>query len=250
MKTIVLMILSILVLPLFSLIGEGVSPSSAIDTVLPEVTLTYPNGGEELYIGDTADITWTVTDFGLAANPITISYSDNNGQDYSELSNSEDNDGTYNWEIPSVVCDNNLIKIFAVDNFGNEGEDSSNSTFSIVYVPPAAPTDINVDLTNEIDAVITWAEVDTTIIGTPITVDGYVILYNEFAYEDTMHCYYYLANTDNETTTYTHFGVSRFRDQMYYKIVAYKDYRGVIRRILTTLPDEKLTWAELQRRFK
>ena len=250
MKTIVFIILSILALPVFALIGEGVSPCSTIDTVLPEVTLTYPNGGEELYISDTADITWTVTDFGLAANPITISYSDNNGQDYSELSSLEANDGTYNWELPSIICYNNLIKIFAEDSFGNVGADSSNAVFSITYVPPATPTNVNVDLTNEIDAVITWAEVDTTIFGTPIEVDGYIVLYNETAYEDTMHCYYYLANTDNETTTYTHFGVSRFRDQMYYKVVAYKDYRGDMNNILTNLPKEKLTWAELQRRFK
>lgn len=250
MKTIVFIILSILALPVFALIGEGVSPSSTIDTVLPEVTVTYPNGGEELYIGDTADITWSATDFGLSENPITVSYSDNNGQDYSELSSLEANDGSYNWELPSTICYNNLIKIFAVDNFGNVGADSSNAVFSITYVPPAAPTGVNVDLSNEIDAVISWAEVDTTILGTPIEVDGYIVLYNETAYEDTMQCYYYLANTDNATTTYTHLGVSRFRDQMYYKVVAYKDYRGDMGQILAALPNGKLTWSEVQRRFK
>lgn len=256
-KLVVFMIISVSTLQLFSLIGEGVSPSSTIDTAFPEVTVTHPYGGEELYIGDIADITWTATDYGLSANPITISYSDNYGLDYSVLDSLEANDGSYNWELPSVICYSNLIKIFAEDDFGNVGLDSSNSVFSITYVPPAPPLNVNVDLSNETDAVITWSEVDTTIFGTPINVDGYIVLYNETAYEDTMHCYYYLANTNNATTTYTHLGVVSFRDQMFYKVVAYKDYSGRIEEQLANIseitflkPENLVSWLELQRIFK
>ncbi len=249
---IVLIMFAIMVIPLtlFALRGEGTSDSTIMDTVNPEVTVNYPNGGEELYIGDSADITWSVTDFGLAANPIKISYSDNNGNDYSVLDSLELNDSTYNWMLPSIICYTNLIKIDAEDNFGNIGEDISDAVFSITYIPPAPPENVTVDLSNEIDAVISWTEVDTTIFGNPIAIDGYIVLYNETAFEDSTNCYYFLAATNSTITTFTHFRVAEFRDQMFYKVLAYKDYRGEISRILANLPNKKIKWSELQRRFK
>lgn len=263
MKKIGLVLLAFMLLPfiIFALTGEGTSGPVTMDTVDPEVTVNYPNGGEELYIGDSADITWGATDFGLAANPIKISYSSDNGNDFDILDSLEVNDGIYYWELPSITSYANLIKIYAEDNFGNVGVDSSNSVFSITYVPPAPPQNVNVDLSNNIDAVITWTAVDTTIFGTSIAVDGYIILYNETAYEDSLHCYYFLAATNSATTTYTHLRVAEFRDQMFYKVVAYKDFRGNIEIILAEvgrqnnflyneLTMNRLSWNELKRRFK
>lgn len=260
-KKIVLIMFAIMVIPLaiFALTGEGTSGSTAMDTVDPEVMVNYPNGGEELYIGDSADILWNATDFGLIANSIKISYSDDNGNNYVILDSLEANDGIYIWALPSTICYTNLIKVNAEDNFGNIGEDSSDAVFSITYVPPAPPENVTIDLSNEIDAVISWTEVDTTIFGTPIEVDGYIVLYNETAYEDSMQCYYFLGATNSSITTYTHYRVAEFREQMFYKIVAYKDYRGNISQILVNLPqqnkrlnlpNEKLAWTDLQRRFK
>jgi len=278
-KKIGFVVWAFMVIPLaiFALTGEGTSGALTMDMVDPEVTVNYPNGGEELYIGDSADVTWSATDFGLATNPIKLSYSDNNGNNYAVLDSLEANDGIYNWILPSTVCYTNLIKIFAEDNFGNIGEDVSDAVFSITYVSPAPPENVTVDLSNEIDAVISWSEVDTTIFGTPIAVDGYIVLYNETAYEDSMQCYYFLGATDSTTTTYTHYRVAEFRDQMFYKVVAYKDYRGNITKILASLTlangykpsqwsvdkrqsdllfgrsidhSEGITWSELKRRFK
>jgi len=277
---IVLVMFTIMIVPLaiFALTGEGTSGSSTMDTVDPDVTVNYPNGGEELYIGDSADITWSATDFGLSANTIKIFYSADNGNNYEVLDSLETNDDIYNWPLPSIICYNNLIKIFAEDNFGNIGSDSSNAAFSITYVPPAPPENVTVDLSNEIDAVISWTEVNTTIFGNPIAVDGYIVLYNETAYEDSLQCYYFLGATNSSTATYTHYRVAEFRDQMFYKVVAYKDYRGNITEILASLnlangykpskwlkdqhnnhqseglvrdhSEGKLSWNELQRRFK
>lgn len=260
---IVLIALAFMVIPftVFALTGEGNSVSLTMDTVDPEVTVNCPNGGEEWYIGEFHDITWSATDYGLVANPIEISYSSNNGTHYDVLDSLEVNDGTYYWELPTTISYANLIKINAEDNFGNIGEDTSNGVFSITYVPPAPPEFVNVDVSNNIDAVITWAAVDTTIYGTPITPDGYIVLYNETAYEDSLHCYYFLAATDNATTTYTHLRVAEFRDLMFYQVVAYKDYRGNISKILAeitrqnnqmnyTLKNDNLKWSELKRRFR
>ncbi len=146
------------------------------------------------------------------------------------------------------------LKLAAIDNFGNSGEGMSAEAFAISYVPPAAPTFVNVDLSDEINAVITWANVDTTIFGTPITVDGYIVLYNETPYENEMQYYYFLGATNSGVTTYTHQRVAEFREQMYYKIVAYKDYRGNMKNMLAELTAQAdknaLTWKEVKGRLQ
>jgi len=246
--------LVILVFPLtiFTLTGEGTSSTTSMDTVDPEVTVNYPNGGEELYIGDPADITWSATDYGLALNPMKISHSEDNGGNYTILDSLEVNDGIYNWMIPSITSYANLIKILAEDSFGNIGEDISNEVFSITNVPPTHPTDVSIHLSSGTDAVISWFGVDADIYGTPITVDGYIVLYNETTHEDSAT---FLASTDNATTTYTDVGVAGINDRMFYQVVAFKDYRGIMGRLLSEINDpngkrNKLSWRELKRRFK
>jgi len=265
MKRIGLVFLPFIILPLsiFALVGEGTYGSFTMDTVNPEVTVNSPNGGEELYIGDSHNIIWNATDYELATNSVTILYSSNNGNDYDILDSLEVNDGTYSWELPSITSLVNLVKIKTEDNFGNIGEDISNAVFSIIYegVPPAPPESIIIDISNEIDAIITWTEVDTTINGNPIAIDGYIVLYNETVCEDSINCYYFLAATNSATTSYTHLRVAEFRDQMFYIVVAYKDYRGNIERTLTEIANpnnflfdeleiNRLSWNELKRRFK
>jgi len=80
-----------------------------------------------------------------------------------------------------------------------------------------------VDISNGIDAVLNWNPVTHNIYSTPLTPDGYLILYNETPYEDD-HYYYFLGRS--YTTSYTHHDVAEFRDQMYYRIKAYKNYRA------------------------
>jgi len=51
----------------------------SLDTVLPELQLISPNGGESWYIGDTRDIIWTATDPNLIYDSINLDYSLNGG---------------------------------------------------------------------------------------------------------------------------------------------------------------------------
>ena len=55
------------------------------------------------------------------------------------------------------------------------------------------------------------------------------MLYNETPYEDD-HFHYFLGRS--YTTTYTHLDVAEFRNQMFYKVVAYKNYRGDVDNVL------------------
>ena len=85
---------------------------------------------------------------------------------------------------------------------------------TVEYVPPAPPTGVQINIIGN-DAVITWNPVDTTIYGTPIIVDYYLVLFCETP--DSV--FYYLASTTD--TTYTHVRVAMFRDKMFYKIESF-----------------------------
>jgi len=115
---------------------------------------------------------------------------------------------------------------------------------NVEYVPPAPPTGVTISI-DSLNAVITWNPVDTTIYGTPITPDTYILFFNETPYEED-HYYYYLDNTPD--TTYSHHEVALFRDHMYYKVVAYKDFGGKNIKYLLDLNNSKkrISWIELR----
>ncbi len=236
-------VLLLCVTALFALSSNTNSDPFTLDTVDPAVTIIAPNGGEEWYIGDTNDILWTAEDTNLTPNTICLWYSLNGGGDYILIAENTVNSGTYAWQMPDTQSSNALVRIQALDDFGNQGEEASAGAFTITYVPPAPPENLNVDISNEVDAVITWDPVTQTIYGTPITPDGYIVLYNESPYEENDHFYYFLWNVTSGTS-FTHPCVADFRDQMYYRVVAYKDYDGRLADILASAkanPAQKLT---------
>jgi len=230
---------------LLALTGYGTSAPVINDTVDPSLSLIAPNGGENWYIGDTNDILWNATDTNLDPNSVYLWYSLNGGADYISLAEAIANSGSYAWEIPSVQSNNARVRVKVSDSFGNFSQVASASPFSITYVPPAAPEGVTVNIVNEVDALIAWQEVTQNIYGSPLNPDGYIVLYNETPYETDQY-YYYLAMTTG--LSYTHQNVARFRDQMYYRVIAFKDYRGALAKLCAELsPDsaEKHTWGEI-----
>ena len=225
----------------------GMSPVLTIDTVDPEIEIFNPAGGELWYIGDSHDIQWTATDTNLMEDEIDIWYSLNGGSNYTPFVMSIFNSGTQPWEIPAWQTQSAKIRVDAIDSFGNTASQNSNS-FKIGYVPPAIPTGVNVEITNEIDALISWDAVTHTIppYNTPITPDGYIILYNESPYEYDEHFYYFLGRSF--TTNYTHHDVAEFRDRMFYRVLAYKNYRGeeneALQRLVEKSKSQNIPWLE------
>jgi len=197
----------------------------SLDTNPPELQLLSPNGGETWYIGDTNDITWAASHWSLNPNSVQLFYSLNGGTTYTSLAEAIANTGNYPWEIPFTQSYNARVRIQISDNYGNLSQKYSVTNFSITYVPPAPPESVNVNTANSIDAVITWQAVTHTIppYNSDITPDGYIVLYNESPYEQDEHFYYFLGRS--YTTSYTHHDVAEFRNQMFYRVVAYKNYR-------------------------
>jgi hypothetical protein len=236
---------------LLALTGYGTSAPVVNDTVDPSLSILEPNGGEEWYIGDTNDITWAASDTNLSPNGIWLWYSLNGGADYISIAEGITNSGSYPWEIPAEQSYNAKVRVKAVDSFGNFTQTAIAAAFSITYVPPAEPQGVNIDISNEVDAAITWQAVTQTIYGTPITPDGYIILYNESPYESDEHFYYFLAMTTG--LSYTHQYVARFREQMFYSIIAFKDYDRSLAAILAPAlanPKLKLSLADIKTRLR
>jgi hypothetical protein len=207
----------------FALSSFTDSGAVSLDTVPPVLELLTPNGGETWFIGDTRDIIWTANDPNLETNSVYLWYSVNGGTDYLGLAEAIAHSGTYAWELPSVQSYNARVRVRISDSFGNLSQRSSSANFAITYVPPAEPTGVNVDTSDNQNALISWEAVTQSIppYNSPITPDGYIVLYNETPYEDD-RLYYFLGRSF--TTSYTHQDVVEFRDQMFYRIKAYKNY--------------------------
>jgi hypothetical protein len=220
----------------YGLIGSGETDYITMDTQPPDLELLSPNGGEDWYIGDTNDILWTATDTNLEPESIYLWYSLGGSTQYTSLAAAVANTGSYAWEMPDTQSYHNRVQIQVNDTFGNISTRNSMGTFNITYVPPAAPDSVVVDTSNNIDAIISWPAVSSTIYDTPIEPDGYIVLYNETPYEDDQFYYYHGESTG---TTYTHHNVVRRRDQMFYKIVAFKDYDGRLSCVLSSLRDSE-----------
>ena len=248
MKAILLACLALfLALQLPALTGYGDTPAFTLDTVAPILDLIAPNGGEEWYIGDTHDILWTAADTNPASTGTYLWYSLNGGADYTVLAEAIANTGSYPWVMPASQSYNARVRVRVYDSFGNQSQDASATAFAITYVPPAAPQNVNMVITNSIDALITWDPVNQTIYGTPIVPDGYIVLYNETPYEDEQF-YYFLGRS--YTTNYTHHDVAEFRGQMYYRVKAYKYYTRGELELLDTLVQstgKPLLWRDAQK---
>ncbi len=81
----------------------------------PVITVTAPNGGNVLYIGQSTTVTWTSA--YLSSSFVKIEYSANNGSTWSTIISSTSNTGSYSWtNIPNTPSTNCLVRISDVGN--------------------------------------------------------------------------------------------------------------------------------------
>lgn len=88
-------------------------------------------------------------------------------------------------------------------------------------VPPKPPQDIAINMISS-NAVISWDQVTHTIHNSPIVPDCYIIFHNGSSSIDGL--YYFLGVTTE--LNYTHYGVGRYSPNMFYRVIAYKDFAG------------------------
>ncbi|MCP4213504.1 MAG: hypothetical protein GY765_02555, partial [bacterium] len=118
--------------------------------------LMSPNGGENMDVGRTLNITWLGSQ-NIAT--VHLQYSTDNGTNWSTIAASVPNTGTYNWTLPALHSSQCLIKI---SDTAGKAEDLSNNVFSIIsstltLLTPQASTAIYVGTTED----ITWSSTGT-----------------------------------------------------------------------------------------
>ena len=135
-----------------------------VDVTDPTVAVTYPNGGETLYLGSAQNLTWNASDpvwSGVVSCDIQLSR--NNGGSWENIASGVPNTGTYGWVTAGALTTQALLRVSAHDVVDNIGTDVSDSVFEIADVPVpvglslflAEPTDNGVKLswkfTNDAD---------------------------------------------------------------------------------------------------
>lgn len=90
----------------------------------PEITVTSPNGGEELQTGAQFEITWISND----VNNVLIELSTDNGNAWNEIVASTESDGSYLWTVPNISSDECLVRISDIES---NAFDQSDNVFTI-----------------------------------------------------------------------------------------------------------------------
>jgi N-acetylneuraminic acid mutarotase len=101
----------------------------------PQVTVTYPNGGETLAFS--ATITWTASDGDpgeTALLSVDLDYSADAGTIWVVIDSNRANDGAHLWDLSGLPeGDNYLVRITATDTTGLSDSNTSDAVFSVVW---------------------------------------------------------------------------------------------------------------------
>ena len=191
-----------------------VSPFTMTQKNPPEVTVTYPNGGETLT--DTATITWTATDPDPGETElllVDLDYSDDAGGSWSVINSNQTNDGTYFWDFSGLSNGPDyLVRITVTDTTSRSDADTSDDVFTILNTgPPTAITDLTIILAME-DLLLEWSAVTTDTSGNPLVVDRYRVYRDIEAYFepgsepfDSTVALFYLDSSGAVGDTSTHY---------------------------------------------
>jgi hypothetical protein len=106
---------------------ESFTVISNVEPIGPTVTVTSPNGGEAWTSGSTQNLTWTSTGF---SDPVKIEYSADGGNNWTLLTGSTPNDGSYDWTITAAATSQARIRVS--DAADGEPSDVSDGNFKII----------------------------------------------------------------------------------------------------------------------
>jgi len=112
------------------------------DTAPPDCGVTSPNGGEVLDGGSNATITWYgIDDLTATGNlKVGVYFSADGGRGWSTIATKDHNEGTCTWRVPNISTDRGLIRVIVTDLQFKRGADVSDAVFSI-QPNPAMPSE-------------------------------------------------------------------------------------------------------------
>jgi len=100
--------------------------------IQPEITVTYPAGGETMVPGEAEQIRWSAYD--NSTNTFTIEYSGDNGANWTSIDNNVPSASRfYNWTAPAISARQALVRVTR-NGVGGATSQSSN-TFTVLGQP-------------------------------------------------------------------------------------------------------------------
>ncbi|MBN2279039.1 MAG: DUF4114 domain-containing protein [Candidatus Marinimicrobia bacterium] len=128
----------------------------AIEETVPSVTVTSPDGGEQYSINSLQEITWTSNNM----DNVALYYSLDNGNNWTLLTSSTSDDGSFYWTTPNIPSTQCLIRI--TDAANPAIMDESDNAFTLFDGTPVitvlAPNGNERYLENTVQT-ITWSSV-------------------------------------------------------------------------------------------
>ena len=185
------------------------------------------NGGADIFVAKYRDGLSLIADFTASDTtgfaPLTVQFADLSTGNPTIWQWDFQNDGVYDSFVQNPSFTYDAPGIYDVKlKISNETQVDSLIKYNYITVfdttPPAPPQNVHIEVVGD-DAVITWSPVDTTIYGTPITVDYYLV----FCCGTPDSVFYFHGATQD--TTYTHYYVAKFCDQMFYRIESFVGYK-------------------------
>lgn len=112
--------------------GHHTIAASFVDVECPTVTVTAPNGGETLTIGDLAVLTWTDGDnVGVTCVDVLLSTAGAGGP-FTALASCVPDSGHFSWTVTGPTTNDAFVKVVAHDAAGNACDDASDAAFQII----------------------------------------------------------------------------------------------------------------------
>ena len=114
-----------------TIVVYGDSNIFIIDSQDPDITLSYPNGGESFSQGESINAQWSAADNSFDNEAISIYIANSIGDVFTPLSENIANSGSESLEMPYNDQAFTRIKIVATDSFGNSNTDYSDGYFTV-----------------------------------------------------------------------------------------------------------------------
>ncbi|MBK7367604.1 MAG: T9SS type A sorting domain-containing protein [Candidatus Eisenbacteria bacterium] len=105
--------------------------ASFSDVFAPSVAVTAPNGGENVLVGASTNLTWTATDnVGVSTVDLELSRNGVAGP-FTAIATGVANTGTYAWTVTGPSTSTALLRVTAHDAVNNTASDVSDAAFTI-----------------------------------------------------------------------------------------------------------------------
>ena len=187
--------------------GDSSVNSSSLNNfaIKGDIWVTSPNGNESWLVGSGHNITWNTT--GTYPATVQIYFSDNNGTNWTEISEVPTQDKIWYWDsVPDNITTNALIKVATnTSNSSIDVNDTSNETFKVRgSVTVLEPNGNDHWFVNETNRQIRWDAVGTV---TPVKIEystggSYMLITNNYTgVSGSTNAYNWTPIPDNKSET-------------------------------------------------